>query len=242
MSELVIDQGNSFTKLTLFDKTELLAHFPLTDDVLAAKFTAMVEEYHPTSAIFSTVRKNQKFVIPQRSVEIRWLEMNNKLHLPFESSYLTPETVGNDRLANAAGAVRRFPQRNVLIVDCGTCITYTLVIENKFLGGSIAPGIHMRFKALNHFTGRLPLLIPSGDMPQLIGDNTVNSIRSGVERAIIAETDALIEQYCSKINDLVVIITGGSIQFFEQHLKSPIFAAPYLTPEGLHEILLLNDH
>ncbi len=242
MSELVIDQGNSFTKLTLFENAEIIFHTSLSDDFLEPKIEDVLKEYQPTAAIFSSVRKNRDLASLQRGNKMRWLTMSSQLLFPFSSSYLTPETVGFDRLANAAAAVRKFPQQNALVVDCGTCITYTCVIENSFVGGTIAPGIHMRYKALNHFTGGLPLLSPTGELPPLIGDSTELSVRSGVERAIVAETESIIEQYCSKINDLVVIITGGSIQFFEQHLKSPIFAAPYLTPEGLHEILLLNDH
>lgn len=242
MLRLVIDQGNSYSKVSLFEDGQMLSHQSLDDDLLTPEIHKIFQKSRISSAIFSTVRKNSDRDFIPKDSEVHVLEMNSSLKLPFTSNYQTPLTLGNDRLANAAGAIRKFPERNVLVVDCGSCITYSLVLKNIFYGGTIAPGIQMRFKSLNHFTGRLPFIKPSGVLPSLVGDSTENSIRSGVELAIIAETDAMIEMYCSKIDNLIVLITGGSIQFFEEYLKTPIFAAPYLTPEGLHEILLLNEN
>jgi type III pantothenate kinase len=242
MLRLIVDQGNSYTKVTLFEQGQMLKHQSLPDSLLDASLSEILQKNKLTSAIFSTVRKNKTLPSFLEKSPVHFLQMNPEVTLPFSSIYQTPLTLGNDRLANAAAAMRKFPARDVLIVDCGSCITYSLLRQNVFHGGTIAPGIQMRFNALNHFTGRLPQIEISGILPSLIGDSTENSIRSGVELAIIAETDAMIALYCSKIPDLVVIITGGSIQFFEQYLKIPTFAAPYLTPEGLHEILLLNEN
>ena len=71
--------------------------------------------------------------------------------VPFVNKYATPHSLGIDRLALVAGAVTRFPNRNVLIIDAGTCITFDIVTDRKeYLGGAIAPGIAMRLKAMHH--------------------------------------------------------------------------------------------
>ena len=98
----------------------------------------------------------------------------------------------------------------------------------------------MRYKSLGDYTGKLPKLEPTFDLPQIVGKTTEGSLRSGVERAILGEVEKMIEQYCSHINDLIVIITGGDMSFFERHLKSPIFARPLHTLTGLNEIFLFN--
>jgi type III pantothenate kinase len=115
-----------------------------------------------------------------------------------------------------------------------------LLIAGAFLGGSIAPGRSMRFKALHHFTGTLPLIEPSADQKSLLGTSTTGSILSGVDHAIVLETDAMISAYKSQYDHLVVILTGGDYSFFENSLKSATFVEPQLTQIGLHELLRHN--
>jgi type III pantothenate kinase len=128
----------------------------------------------------------------------------------------------------------------VLVIDCGTCITYSLLHEGNFIGGSIAPGVRMRYRALHEFTGKLPLLEPVHHVPIAAGSSTATSIQSGVELAIVLETDAMIGAYHSAFEIPDVLITGGDYSFFENSLKSLIFAVPQLTQLGLHEILRIN--
>jgi len=105
-------------------------------------------------------------------------------------------------------------------------------------GGSITPGIHMRLNALHTYTGALPLIPLRKDWTtDVVGKNTQGSIESGVLQGILHETEGMVAHYRELFPQLIVIITGGDTSFFEKHLKSSIFAAPYLTHEGLHEIL-----
>ncbi|GIR12158.1 MAG: hypothetical protein CM15mP23_07330 [Cryomorphaceae bacterium] len=77
--------------------------------------------------------------------------------MPFKTSYNSPKTLGSDRLALIAGAVSVFPNRPVLIIDAGTCITFDFVDSKKnHLGGSISPGLQMRLNALKSQTSALP--------------------------------------------------------------------------------------
>jgi type III pantothenate kinase len=127
-----------------------------------------------------------------------------------------------------------------LIIDAGTCITYTLVKEGKLIGGAISPGMRMRYNALHHFTGRLPqLTIPQDETP-VIGSTTEESLHSGVVHGIVAEIKGMITNFCSENNEFNVIITGGDGGYLGSRLKTTIFALPHLTIEGLNSIYAFN--
>jgi type III pantothenate kinase len=98
----------------------------------------------------------------------------------------------------------------------------------------------MRFKALNTFTDKLPLLSKDEEFDQLTGKNTRESILSGVQNGSILELKGVIKEYEQQYPELKTVLCGGDWQFFENALKNSIFAAPFLVMEGLNEILNFN--
>ena len=162
--------------------------------------------------------------------------------MPFNNLYKTPNTLGVDRIALVAAAVKQFPNTNVLIIDAGTCITFDFVDVNaSYLGGAISPGIKMRYKALNKFTANLPL-IDALELHDFIGKNTEESIISGVLNGVKNEINGIIEDYYLKYLDLTVVLTGGDTNFLSKQLKSSIFANQNFLLQGLNEILKFNQH
>ena len=88
-----------------------------------------------------------------------FIEFTDKTPIPIINKYVTPQSLGKDRLAAAVAGNHFFPNQNVLIIIAGTCITYEFVNKKaEYLGGAISPGISIRFKALHTFTGKLPLV------------------------------------------------------------------------------------
>lgn len=241
MAVLTIDRGNTFTKLGVFIDSELEYVVSVGDSGLLAVFEKLVEEYHVRDVVYSSVRNDLNKIRESDYHVLNWFLPNHQSLFPFSIDYDNSATIGLDRLANAAGALKLKGKSSCLVVDCGTCTTYTLVANGTMKGGAISPGINMRLKALHHFTGQLPLLSPKENLVELPGRSTEDSIRAGVEYAAILEADALIEHFCNDSPDLNVLLTGGGMTFFERHLKSPTFAAPYLTLEGLYEIFILNN-
>lgn len=239
--DLCIDQGNTSTKLAWYHNRELLRTDILDDDSLLNSLEVGLREMQPTRCLVSSVRANSDEIEKLISSFCNYKVMHAGLKMPFHIAYTTPHTIGSDRLANAAALYRRFPTSPSMVIDFGTCNTYSIMENGHFIGGAISPGMEMRLNALHHFTGKLPLVTLKSELPEIIGRSTNDSILSGVMCATIAETDGMIKNYCSQIPGLTVIITGGNLGFFEKHLKSPIFAVPFLTLEGLHEILLFND-
>ena len=100
-----------------------------------------------------------------------------------------------------------------------------MCIRDRYFGGSISLGINMRFKALNHYTGRLPLINWTNEdeiIPQ--GTNTQNALKNGVLQGVINEIEGFIALENKKNKALKVILTGGDADFLNKQLKNSIFA------------------
>ena len=160
--------------------------------------------------------------------------------LPFKSAYRSMETIGIDRLCNIAGALKSFKSYNCLVIDIGTCIKFDFIsASNIYLGGSISPGIEVRYKSLHEHTSKLPLLASKVNTP-IIGDNTNRAIHSGVINGIQYEIQGMILRYKKDFSDLKILITGGDASYFDFPQKSNIFANKNLTLEGIAEIYEIN--
>ena len=108
-----------------------------------------------------------------------------------------------------------------------------------YLGGAISPGLRLRLKALNEFTGKLPLIEPEIEA-NLIGDSTKTAILSGVINSAVFEMDGFITECKRRFSMLKVLLTGGDSIFFDKKLKNSIFAVPDLVLKGLNEIIDFN--
>jgi len=242
--KLIIDIGNTFTKLAVFEKNDLLrleSTPELSFTLLENLFTEFPEIH---SSIISSVKHFDNKIIDLLKSKTKFLLFDTQTRLPFEVLYKTPATLGKDRIAAVAGAMDLFPGENILVIDAGTCITYDLLKSgNQYLGGAISPGIMMRFKSLNTFTGNLPLIEPEYEKEiEVVGNSTKNSILSGVQQAVTAEVDGMIGEYQNRFPRLKTIITGGDYKYFDRSLKNNIFAAPNLVLEGLNKILNFNEN
>lgn len=160
------------------------------------------------------------------------VRVKGDMKLPLNVKYSTPQTLGPDRVCAAVGAQALFPHQNCVIVDFGTAITFDfLTKDGDYLGGNISLGLATRFKALNHFTGKLPLL-EKVDEVESVGSSTKGAMESGVILGTIFE----IEGYINAYPQYNFIFTGGDAIFFAEKLKSPIFAVCNLVLMGLSQI------
>ena len=232
--KLVIDQGNSFVKIAFF-KGKTLIKKEIFSDI------KQVEPLLDTcqSIIFSSVFQSTLPAFLQHAKSV--IHFSNQTSLPISHVYKSPQTLGVDRLAAVVGATVLFPNQNVLTIDAGTCITYDFINDKAcYLGGSISPGVQIRYKSLHHFTAKLPLL-STAKKPELIGEDTQKAIHSGVINGLIGEIDGIIDRYKNSYHDLKVLLTGGDVNIFDKELKNSIFASPDLVLIGLNEILDYNE-
>lgn len=174
--------------------------------------------------------------------ELELTAFSSSTRIPLAIGYHTPETLGADRLATALGAFSLYPDKNVLVLDFGTCLKCDFVsATRKYEGGSISPGLTMRFKALHTFTEKLPLLSRLETFPkELIGRSTAESIQHGVLWGMLAEATETIRLYEEKYAPLTVLVTGGDAKVFEGHLKNAIFVHQNLALLGLAETKKYN--
>ena len=238
---LVLDVGNSYLKMAVFDNNKLHQRELLKANINLASFLKTIKSMPDIiNVIVSTVSVLNVDIYTYLNDNYKLIELNNQLKFPFENCYHTPNTLGEDRLALAAAASFYYPNKNVLIIDAGTCITYDLInASNQYLGGGISPGIEMRYKSLNYYTSKLPLLDSKNDC-ELIGTNTKKSIQSGVINGVISEIDGIIRQYIMEFDDLTVVLTGGDSEFLSIRLKNSIFANSNFLLEGLNHLLQFN--
>ncbi|MBO4489272.1 MAG: type III pantothenate kinase [Bacteroidales bacterium] len=235
---LVIDIGNTLRKAAVFDEDGLVVaqcHWECVDDLLH-----VVAPYEIQACIVSTVREEGSQLVAALNRYFQTLLFSASLPLPITLCYDTPRTLGTDRIACAVGAHSLFPDRTVLAIQAGTCLVADLVTaKGEYLGGSIAPGLHMRFTALAEGTARLPLVEPRPDA-EVLGKSTEASILSGVIHGIHFEIDGMIEHYGEQFPDLQTVLTGGDATLLKNSIKNPIFAAPNLVLFGLYRILKFN--
>ncbi|MCP4884782.1 MAG: type III pantothenate kinase [Flavobacteriales bacterium] len=237
---LVIDIGNTQIKVAVFQETILIFKDQFSSDQLISRVLSISEQYNIKEGIISHVTSLDQTLLSELKKIVQLIELDYRTKLPFVNKYLTPKTIGVDRLALIAGAKGQFPNQNVLVIDAGSCITFDFLDKNEeYFGGDISPGIEMRYKAVNNYTANLPLLKKIEMIPEL-GDSTKNAIHRGVLNGVIQEIEGVITQYRSKYQKLTVVLTGGDTIFLAKNLKSSIFAIPNFLLEGLNSILIHN--
>ena len=235
MSVLIIDVGNTRIKWAVYiDGT-----FSLLKSTTDHDIDASIQQNNQLESVNSGICVNVR-----NDIDLAWLSklrfpvhvLSRKDRFPFVNKYATPETLGIDRMVLAAGAVLLFPKENRLVIDAGTCLTFDFVnSKDEYLGGSISPGLSMRYRAMNEFTAKLPLLTP--EYPKSIfGDSTFECLHVGASWGIIAEIDAYIEQVCKVFGNIKIILTGGDADFLAKQSKNRIFANSNFLLESLLSI------
>ncbi|MGJ8664811.1 MAG: type III pantothenate kinase [Patiriisocius sp.] len=238
---LIVDVGNTLNKLAVFDggmlvHKKVLGKEEFLDAVNDVSATYPAIDY----CMISSVGKLSEETIKALNTLYKVRVLTHESKIPFINLYETPTTLGVDRIALVAAAAVQFPEKSTLVIDAGSAITYDfLTNENKYLGGAIAPGIAMRYKALHHFTANLPLLEKIEDFT-LIGNSTNRAMHSGVLEGVLFEMDGVIDAYKKEYPDLTIILTGGDTDFLRDRLKNDIFANSNFLLEGLNHILEHN--
>ena len=236
---LCFDFGNTRQKYAVFKDAEL-QEVILLEDTNAEALLKVMERHHPDKTILSSVINHDLEVEQVLAASSRLHVLSYKTNLPFTTPVGKPATIGADRLALVAAAVNLFPGSNNLAIALGTCITYNFVNRNhEFLGGGISPGMEMRFRSLQEFTAKLPLVKEDWNFP-LVGYDTVTNITSGVILGMTKEIDGFIDAYSARYGNFNVLLTGGNSSYFVPHLKNRIFADQNLIFKGLYAISECN--
>jgi type III pantothenate kinase len=236
---LVIDIGNTSTKLAVYEGREKLSVSRI-NELSCEKLEKELSGFKIKRAILSSVKKLPPFISDLFFTSIPFVHvLSHKSKLPFKIGYETPETLGTDRIAAVAGAFNIFPGAEILVIDAGTAITFDFLSVDLYKGGNISPGIEMRFKALNKFTGRLPLVLPT-DNYSSPGRNTTDAITAGVITGVTYEINEYIRTFEKKHTDFKIILTGGDSGYLKDKINYQLTYMPDIVIDGLNYILECN--
>jgi type III pantothenate kinase len=237
---LCLDFGNTRKKVAVFDNAEMREVVVIPDDN-DDNIQNLLRKYSPTKSILSSVINHNPNLETILNSATRFHKLDHTTRVAFTTPVGKPETIGADRLALAAAAVRFFPGKNNLVIGLGTCVTYNFINKfHEFVGGAISPGMEMRLKSLNHYTAKLPIVKADSNIP-LIGYDTNTNILTGVVMGMAKEIDGFIEAYRAKFRNFNVLLTGGDMVYLGSHLKNKIFADPDLLFKGLYAISEVNN-
>lgn len=240
MITICFDFGNTRLKAAIFNEHNLVETTYLNDDS-APTIETVLNKYKPEHTILSSVIKHNPSIEALLAASSTFHKLSSLTKLNFTTPVGKPETIGADRLALIAAAVHFYPQKNNLVIGLGSCITYNFVNQaHQFLGGSISPGMHMRFKAMHDYTALLPLEAETWNFP-LIGYDTKTNLQSGVINGMATEIEGIIEKYEEKFNNFNVVLTGGNSSYFAGQFKSRIFADSNFLFKGLYALSQINN-
>ena len=239
MYQLSIDVGNTYAKVGVFQHGNLLQkRIFKSDDVQS--MVDFLEGFSPRQIMYATVRTVEEKIEALAASSDAYFVLNHLTPLPISLDYKTPETLGRDRIAGVMGAFVLFPQRHVLVVDAGTCITYDVLrSEGVYAGGNIAPGVEMRQRAMHHFTAGLPLVTTNWNR-DLLGKTTEEAMQNGALYGAVYEINGYINKLVTELNNFDIVFTGGDAELLAKHIQQDIIVNHDLILIGLNEILRFN--
>lgn len=152
---------------------------------------------------------------------------------PLCLDYPKPETIGADRLADAAGAVSRYGAP-LIVMDFGTALTAAVVTrDNIWRGGVIAPGFPLMRDYLFERTAKLPQMkLGSGRAPR-IGRSTEEAMRFGALVGYRGMVREIVSELQKNFNeDFRLVATGGFAKWVLSDLDIPFTIDQTLTLYG----------
>jgi type III pantothenate kinase len=231
----LLDAGNTQIKLALIQggvfqwvERYTLSNFPFSelDRNIPLAFSSVLDELF----------KNTLLAHFDRTFEI-----TSMTSLPFQMAYQSPQTLGIDRLCNAAALSQQNAGLPRLAIDLGTCIKFDFLdAQDRYLGGSISPGLQMRAKAMAHFTAKLPE-VEALPTHELIGRSSQECLEIGSYLGWQKEIEGLLSAYQKRYPEVVVYLTGGDAPHFDLGQKNGIFVHENLTLEGILALYQANE-
>ncbi len=237
---LVIDAGNSSTKVGVYEGRELLVKERCAAEGLGELLRSLREKYPLERAIICSVAQREEELRAILGTDVPVHVLSHRSRLPFSIGYKTPETLGRDRLASVAGAAFEFGRIPLLVVDLGTAITYDFLdASGVYHGGAISPGIGLRLQALHDRTARLPLVEWGGDV-ELVGGSTADCLESGAVWGVVGEVEFYYRKLAERHGGLQLILCGGDASFLHRRLFYCNFVRSNLVLDGLNRLTESN--
>lgn len=254
---LLIDIGNSASKVGIFDPTSAVDRVPgeVIRTMRIAHDEPPITKLREFIAGEPISRAGAVTVVPAQRV--RWTEAvrqaaGSDLHfydhtsdLPIELAYETPQTLGHDRIAVTVGGWMRFgePGRSgVIVVDAGTAVNIEVVRpDGVYLGGIIAPGVELMRDALGLGTAQLPkvdLHLPASP----IGRSTKEALQSGILHGLLDGVQGMVNRIrTAETGYYRVVTTGGWGAWVNEQLRADWASDSHLVLKGISDLIRRAD-
>ncbi len=174
-------------------------------------------------------------------------QLTHTARLGVTITYPTPAEIGQDRLANAAGAQALFGSP-AIVIDLGTAVTFDVVTRNGgYEGGIIAPGPALMTRYLHERTAQLPLVEDLvTPLESVIGRSTSEAMRIGALLGFIGLIQACLDAVIQELTrrgeaEPVVLTSGGAAAVVQGRLRQQTIDVPDLTLRGLAEAWTLSE-
>ena len=243
---LVIDVGNTNTKVGLCDEAGLRVSWTLTTrrEQTADEYGLFIEallrsEGTERSQVTAVAISN---VVPPVQQALEWMSDKYFKVSPFSvtgsSSAMPldvdePREVGPDRIVSciAARAIYGAP---VIVVDLGTATRFDCVdARGAFVGGAIAPGLGVSIDALITRAARL-FRVEMVRPETAIGRNTITNIQSGMIFGFAGLVDGLVDRMKRELAGASTVVgTGGLAPLIAGASRTIQHVNPDLKLEGL---------
>jgi type III pantothenate kinase len=240
---LLIDISNSYTKIAFATKVRTSHPLRISTDQLTSR---MLNQYLRGKRIHRIVvcsvvpAKNAAVKKAARATKILWL--NARLRLGVKIDYPKPNSIGADRLANAA-AVTKLYGYPAIVVDFGTAVTFDIISSRgAYIGGVIAPGLEAMTNFLYQRTALLPRL-SLREPKSAVGKSTRDAMMSGAVfgyRGLVREIIARIKRERFPRDQVKIVATGGYARLIAARIPAIQSVHPNLTLEGLRLVGNLN--
>jgi type III pantothenate kinase len=241
---LLVDISNSYAKFAFASARRVSAPMRIPTGTLSSSVAArFLGKRNVRKLVVSSVvpAKNSAIRKAAGKAKVFWLDW--KLKLGVEIDYPKPQSIGADRLANAA-AVTALYGVPAIVVDFGTAVTFDIISERRaYIGGVIAPGLEAMTNFLYQRTALLPKLSLK-EPRRAIGKSTVQAMLSGAffgYRGLVREILSQIKAEQFPRSKLHVVATGGYARLIAGRLPEIDVVHPNLTLEGLRIVANLND-
>lgn len=235
---LAIDIGNTRSKWAVFGIDGVMQHSGVAFNEKLSE-TALPEVWRTCAQVLvanvagEQLAEKLKAYLAPLALTIHWVKSTAQFGA-LKNNYDSPGKLGVDRWA-ALIAAHQFTNKPCLVVNAGTALTVDAIDQNTFIGGVIAPGLHMLHAA---FINNTAAVDASDGAYEAFPKNTHNAAHTG---AVLAMAGAVFGMYQSLEKTAhqapVCVVTGGDRQLLilalKQHFEIDAVDDEHLVLRGL---------
>jgi type III pantothenate kinase len=244
---LVIEVGNTNTKIGVYDGARLVASWRLTTrrEQTEDEYGVFIQTLLRTRgiqpaqidgvAISNVVPPVQQTLerMTEQYFDVAAFNVEPGADTGMPLAIDSPRELGPDRIVKSVAAIAMYGPP-LIVIDLGTATTFDCVnARGEFIGGAISPGITTALDALVSRAARLyrvELVRPK----EAIGRNTVTNIQSGVVYGYAGLVDGIVDRMKQEMGeDTKVIATGGHATLIADVARSVQHVNEDLGLEGL---------